>query len=115
MCSPDALCASAGEVLEALGAGDHVDDARLLDRLAGVAGLERGELVVALAQDLRGLTQDACALGAGERRPLRLRLARGQHRRLHFRRTGNRHVAEAFTSRGIEGNEAISGRFCEII
>ena len=40
-----------GEVLDAVGARDHVDGERLADRLAGVEHLEFGELVVALAQD----------------------------------------------------------------
>ena len=37
----------AGEILEAVGARDHVDDSRFLDRLAGVARLEFREFVVA--------------------------------------------------------------------
>ena len=39
-----------GEVFQALSAGDHVDDARLLDRLSRVAGLELGERIIALAK-----------------------------------------------------------------
>ena len=70
-----ALC-QGGEVLNALGAGDDVDDARLLDRLAGIAGFERREFVVARAQDLGCAAQDAGALAACERSPGGLRLAR---------------------------------------
>ncbi len=58
------------EVLEALRAGDHVDDARFLDGLAGVAGLELGELVVARAQESRPR-----GAGCGRARP---RAARAQ-------------------------------------
>src|ERR687898_1920958 len=48
-----------GEVFDALRAGDDVDDARFLDWLAGVAGFERCQLVVAGTQDLGGAAQDA--------------------------------------------------------
>ena len=46
------------EVLDAFGTRDHVDDTRLLDGLAGIAGFECRQLVVARAQDL-------CGRGAG--------------------------------------------------
>ena len=43
----------AGEIVEAVGAGEHVDGRGLLDRLAGVAGLEKRQLRVPLAEDRR--------------------------------------------------------------
>ena len=76
----------AGEVLEAFGARDHVDDAGFLDRLAGVAGLELGELVVARAQDVGGAAQDAGAFRPGQRGPRGLRRARGARPRPRSRR-----------------------------
>ena len=112
MCSPDALCASAGEILEAVGARDDVDDARLLDRLAGVARLELGQLLVALAQDCGGTAQDAGTLAARERTPGRLRCARGADGGLDLGGAGDRDVAEPFSGRGIDGNQP---RFCETI
>ena len=104
-----------GEVLEALGARDHVDDARLLDRLAGVAGLERGERVVARAQDLRRAAQDARALGAGERGPGGLRRARRLHRGLDLGGAGHGKRGQAFAGRGVGGHEKFvsHAQFCE--
>ena len=94
-----------GEVLEALGAGDHVDDARFLDRLAGIAGLERRELVVPGAQDLGGAAQDAGALGARQRGPGGLRRARRRDRGLDLGGAGHRKLRQLFAGRGIGRDE----------
>ena len=101
-----ALC-EGGKVLDALGTRDDIDDPRLLDRLAGVARLERRELVVARAQDLGSAAQDAGALGPGERRPGRLGGARRTDSRFDLRGAGDRDVAEPLAGRGIECNEKI--------
>ena len=60
-----------GVILQTLGPREHVHGARFLDRLAGVERLEVRQLIIALAQQLRGLVQDAPALGTGERAHLR--------------------------------------------
>jgi hypothetical protein len=62
-------CREPGVVLDAIGAGQHVDRFRLLDRLARVLDFDRGERAVALAQIALRAMQDAAALGAGHRRP----------------------------------------------
>ncbi len=82
----------AREVLEAVRAGNDVDDERLLNRLAGVARLELGQLAVARAQDVRGLTQHAGALGARHRGPARLTALGGAHGGVDLGRAGNAHV-----------------------
>ena len=49
----------------------HVDGQRLLQRLAAVTHLQPCQRIVACAQQVRRAVQDASALGAGQRRPLR--------------------------------------------
>ena len=59
----------AGVVLQHVGPGDDIDIAGLRQRLAGVEGFQRGQLIVALTQDVDRLAQDARALHGGHRRP----------------------------------------------
>jgi hypothetical protein len=59
----------AGVILDAIGAAEHVNGDRLLDRLAGVEHLKLGEFAIALAQDGGGAVQDAAPFGAGHARP----------------------------------------------
>ncbi len=99
-----------GEILEALGARDDVDDPGFLDRLAGVAGLERRQRVVALAQEFGCTAQDPGAFRPRERGPGGLRLSREADHGLDFLGAGHRDVAEALAGRGIEGDQAIAGR-----
>ena len=80
------------EVLEAVRARNDVDDERLLNRLAGVARLELGQLAVTRAQDLRGLPQHAGALRARHRRPAHLTTLRGAHGGVDIGRAGNARV-----------------------
>jgi len=55
-----------GVILQALGPGEHVDRARLLDRFAGVAGFKFREFIIALAQQPRGTQEDPAALRTGQ-------------------------------------------------
>ena len=73
-------CGDAGEVLDAVGAREHVDGDRLGDRLAGVGDLELGELLVAGPQQAHCLGQHPAALGPGERPPCLETGAGGAHR-----------------------------------
>ena len=94
------------EVLEALDARDDIDDTGLLDRLARVAHLYEREFVVALAQDVGDLAQDAGALGAAQRRPRGLRCLRAAHRFVDLRRVGDREFSEQLAGGGVEAREA---------
>ena len=80
-------CRKGGKILEAVGAGEHIDGDGLLDRLAGVAGFEFCQLWVACAQDVGDAPQDACALSAGHRGPACLRRSRGADRAVDIRRS----------------------------
>ena len=96
-----------GEVFQALRARDHVDDARLLDRLSRVAGFELGERIVALAKERCSAAQDPGTLGPGQRRPGGLRLARRVDCCLDLGGTGDGNVAEALAGCGIDGDQAV--------
>ncbi len=74
------------EVFEAIGARGHIDDVGFLDGLAGVAGLELGQLRVARAKQLRRTTQDPPPLGAGARSPFALRSSTQPRQRHQCRR-----------------------------
>jgi len=100
-----ALCES-GEILEAFRAGDDVDDARFLNRLAGIARLERGQFIVAGAQDLGGTPQYSRALRRPHRRPAGLGLAGSQHRRIDFLRASDVYVTEQLAGGGIQRGQA---------
>src|SRR5207253_5167049 len=76
-----------GVIFQALRTREHIDRARLLDRLAGVAGLEHGEFLVALAQHARRALQHAPALRPTQGGPLLLRRLRLEDCGIDLRRT----------------------------
>ncbi len=96
-------------VLEAVGAGQHVDHLGFLDRLAGVAHFDLGDLAIALAQDPGSAVEDAPALRAGHRRPdVESGFGRGD-RLLDFRDAGLLDAAEDLTGGRIDVVERFSG------
>ncbi len=100
----------ARKIFEAIRAGNHVHDQRLLDGLAGIARFELGKLLIARAQQLGGAAQHARALRARHRSPSDLAVLRRTHRGVDLRRTRSAHVAEHLSGRRIDGSEALAGR-----
>ncbi len=88
----------AGVVLDAVGARLDVHRLGLLDRLAGVAHLELGELPVARTQQLHRPAQHPAALGAAHARPHGKALAGRRDRLLHLRRAGRFDPADDLAS-----------------
>src|SRR5450755_4796392 len=90
------------KILKTLGARDHIDDTRLLDRLTRVARLKLCKLIVARAQYLGGPAQNAATRSSGSRRPFALRLTRTCHRVVYLGRTVNADVCEHFAGGRIQ-------------
>ena len=84
----------AREVFEAFRAGDHIHHQGLLNRLAGVARFELGELLIARAQQFAPPAQHARPLRAGHRRPFGLAALRRAHRRVDFAGARHGHLAQ---------------------
>ena len=97
-------------VFEAVGSGEHIDRARLLDRLAGIARLEHGQLDVAGAENVGGTPQHPAAFDARKPRPLLLRRRRPGDRRRDLRRTVDRDLGQHFAGRGVDRLEGFRTR-----
>ena len=96
------------EGVDIIRARDDIDRPGLRDRLAGIACFERGEFVIALAQDLDCAAQDARALHRRERGPFALAVACGLHRAIDVGRRGLLHGRERFAGGGVERVEGLA-------
>ena len=92
-------------VLEHVGTGDDVDGLGLGQGLAGVEGFQQRQLVVALAEDVHGLAQDARALHGGHRGPNLLAGGGGGHRLVHVGAAGALHHSQHLAGGGVQGFE----------
>ena len=72
----------------------------------GVQGFQRGQLIVALAQDVDGATQDARTLHGGHRGPDFLALFSADHSTLDVFLGRTLHLGEDFTVRRVDGFES---------
>ena len=95
-------------VLQALRTREHVHRAGLLDRLAGVARLELGELVVPFPQHPGRALQDAPALGARERGPLSLRGPCPRDRGIDLLRAVRSELREQRARGGVDRPESVA-------
>ena len=96
-----------GVVFEAFGAGDDIDGSCLLDGLAGVAGLELGELAVTGAQKIGGASQDTSTLRPRHGGPLALRRLRFRDRGIDLRRPVHLELGQHLTGRWIDRRERV--------
>ncbi len=103
-----------GEILEAIGAGMDVDGLRLADGLARVEDLEARELLIALAQEVRGAREYAPALHAGHRRPGAVTLRRRRDGALNVVFVGALHAAERLAGGRVDGREGLARMGLEI-
>ena len=98
---------NSGEIVEAIRPRQDVDRDRLLDRLAGVARLGLGDLLVARAQNIRGLPEDAAALGSRRPRPRREPRPGGVDGPIDRGRVGLDDLAQDLAGRGVDGGEPL--------
>ena len=100
-------------VLQHVRAGDDVDGRGFRKRFTGVEGFQLCQLVVALAQDIDGATQDARALHGGHRRPDFLPALCAIHGAVHVFTPGGLHARQNFTVGRVDGLEgATAGGGC---
>ena len=100
-------------VLQHVRAGDDVDGRGFGIRFTGVEGFQRCQLVVTLAQDIDGATQDARALHGGHRRPDFLPALCAFDGAVHVFAPGGLHGRQNFTVRRVDGLEgATAGGGC---
>ncbi len=98
----------AGVILDHVRAGDDIHRERFRNRLAGVASFERGEFVVALAQNLDRAAQNARTRHRRHRRPHLLPAGRAGHRTIDVFSAGGLDFSQNFAVRRVNGVEGFS-------
>ena len=102
-----------GEPFEGVGAGGPVGDERLGERLAGVEGLELGELAVAGADQVGGAAEDAGALGRRGGGPGGEAVAGGVDRAVDDGGGGEVQAGDLLAGRRVADGEGLAGGVVE--
>ena len=86
----------ARKIFDAVRARDHIDNQRFLNRFARIARFQRGQFIIARAQNIHRAAQYSPAFASGQPRPLLLRSGSAHHRCIDLRLPRHRQTPENF-------------------